>query len=74
MLVLLPSANVFADVKDEDPIRIDFGLTGSSVAVSDRNGAGMVTEIKGMVRDNVAIGGRVAGTPAVLRAATSASR
>jgi hypothetical protein len=32
--------------------------TGSSVDVSDRNGAGMVTEIKGMVNNRVAVGGR----------------
>ena len=34
-------------------------MTGASVDVSDRNGAGMVTEIKGIVNDRVAVGGRV---------------
>lgn len=35
------------------------GMTGASVGVSDRNGAGMVTEIKVSVDDHVAVGGRV---------------
>jgi hypothetical protein len=42
-----------------DDVHVGFGLTGSSVAVSDRNGTGMVTEIKKMVNDQVAVGGRV---------------
>lgn len=42
-----------------EQIRVDGGLTGSSVGVSDRNGAGMVVEIKAMVDDHLAVGGRV---------------
>ncbi len=42
-----------------EPVRVDAGLTGSSVAVDDRSGAGMMVEIKGLVNDHVAVGGRV---------------
>src|SRR4051812_16208394 len=49
----------FAGVARADDVRVSFGLTGASVDVSDRNGAGMVTEIKGRVNDRVNVGGRV---------------
>ena len=42
-----------------EQIRVDAGVTGSTVAVSDRSGAGMVTEIKAMVTDHLSVGGRV---------------
>src|SRR6476620_4699688 len=42
-----------------DDVHVSFGITGLSVDVSDRNDAAMVTEIKGMVNDRVAVGGRV---------------
>jgi outer membrane protein X len=42
-----------------DNIRVDVGMTGSSVSVADRNAVGVVTEIKVNAHDNVAIGGRV---------------
>ena len=58
-LLLVHTADAFADGEHDDPIRIVAGLTGSSVAVSDRDGAGMVVEIMTMVRDNIAVGGRV---------------
>lgn len=50
---------MLAGIARADDVRVAFGLTGSSVDVSDRNGAGMVTEIKGRVNDFVSIGGRV---------------
>ena len=48
-----------ADAQHYEQIRVDVGMTGSSVSISDRNGVGFVTEIKVNVHDNVAIGGRV---------------
>jgi hypothetical protein len=54
LIVALASGVAYAD-----DIRVDGGFTGSSVGVSGRDGVGMVTEIKGMVNDNLAIGGRV---------------
>ena len=48
-----------ADAQHYEQIRVDVGMTGSSVSVSDRNGVGFVTEIKANLHDNVAIGGRV---------------
>lgn len=54
LLLLIAAGPAYAD-----DIRVDFGLTGSSVGVSGRDGTGLVTEIKGMVNDNLAVGGRV---------------
>ncbi|MCA9678278.1 MAG: hypothetical protein H6709_01880 [Kofleriaceae bacterium] len=48
-----------AAASDDPPIRVDVGLTGSIVGVSDRNGTGFVAEIKAGVADHVAVGGRV---------------
>lgn len=48
-----------ADSEKYEQIRVDGGLTGSWVGVHDRNGSGMVVEIKAMVTDMLAIGGRV---------------
>lgn len=50
---------MLARVARADDVHVSFGMTGASVDVSDRNGAGMVTEIKGLVNDRVAVGGRV---------------
>jgi hypothetical protein len=58
-IVVCSSSTAIADSEHFEQIRVDGGLTGSSVGVSDRDGVGMVTEIKGMVHDNLAIGGRV---------------
>lgn len=58
-MVLCSGSAAFAESEHYEQIRADGGLTASSVGVSDRNGAGMVVEIKGMVHDNLAIGGRV---------------
>jgi hypothetical protein len=48
-----------AESEHYEQIRVDAGMTGSSVGVSDRNGVGFVAEIKVNQHDNVAIGGRV---------------
>lgn len=48
-----------ADSSKYEQIRVDGGLTGSWVGVHGRNGSGMVVEIKAMVTDLLAIGGRV---------------
>jgi len=48
-----------AESEHYEQIRFDGGLTGSSVGVRDRSGVGMVAEIKAMVHDHVAVGGRV---------------
>jgi hypothetical protein len=55
----LTSGDVFAEAESYEQIRVDGGMTGSFVSVSDRNGAGMVAEIKVVVHDRVAVGGRV---------------
>jgi hypothetical protein len=48
-----------AEAEHYEQIRVDAGMTGSTVGVSDRNAVGFVTEIKVNAHDNVAIGGRV---------------
>lgn len=58
-IAICSSAAAVADSEHYEQIRVDGGLTGSSVGITDRNGFGMVVEIKGMVRDYLAIGGRV---------------
>ena len=57
--VAMSGRDAFGDSSKYEDVRIDAGLTGSMAGVSDRNGAGMVTEIKAMVTDGLAIGGRV---------------
>jgi hypothetical protein len=59
LAVVASSTNAVADSDHYENVRVDAGLTGSSVSVNDRNGTGMAVEIKGMSRDNIAIGGRV---------------
>ena len=49
----------FAEAEHYEQIRVDAGMTGSSVGVSDRNAVGFVAEIKVNAHDNIAIGGRV---------------
>jgi outer membrane protein X len=58
-LVLGVGGTAFADAEHYEQVRVDAGITGSSVAVADRNGTGLVVEIKEMVHDHLAIGGRV---------------
>lgn len=50
---------VKADSTRYEQVRVDAGLTGSWVGVHERNGAGMVVEIKALVTDRLSIGGRV---------------
>ena len=52
-------ADARADATPYEQVRVDAGLTGSSVGVSDRSGAGMVVEIKALANSRLAIGGRV---------------
>jgi hypothetical protein len=59
LFVLGVGGRAFADAEHYEQIRVDVGMTGSSVGVSDRNGVGFVTEIKVNAHDNIAIGGRV---------------
>lgn len=59
LLGVLAARDASAESEHYEQIRVDAGITGSSVAVSERSGAGMVAEIKVMVHDNVAVGGRV---------------
>lgn len=53
------SAPAFADSEHYEDVRVDVGVSGSSVRIAKRNGTGMSVEIKGMANDNLAIGGRV---------------
>ena len=59
LLLLTTGGRAFAEAEHYEQIRVDAGMTGSSVAVSDRNGVGFVAEIKMNAHDNIAIGGRV---------------
>jgi hypothetical protein len=52
-------ADARAEAEHYEQVRVDVGMTASTVAVSDRNGVGFVSEIKVNAHDNVAIGGRV---------------
>jgi hypothetical protein len=59
LVVVASSADALADAEHYKNVRVDAGITGSTVSVSDRAGTGMMAEIKGMAHDNIAIGGRV---------------
>jgi outer membrane protein W len=59
LVLVLWSAAAAADPVHYEQVRVDAGLTGSTVAIADRNGAGFVVEIKELVTDHLAIGGRV---------------
>lgn len=59
LLALGVSAPAFAESEHYEQIRVDTGMTGSTVGVSDRNGVGFVAEIKVNAHDNIAVGGRV---------------
>ena len=59
LLALGAATPAFADPESYEQIRVDAGLTASSVAASDRWGGGMAMEIKALVNDHLAIGGRV---------------
>jgi outer membrane protein W len=55
----LVSTQAFAESETYQPIRVDAGFTASRAGITDRNGGGMVVEIKAMAHDQIAIGGRV---------------
>jgi len=59
VVVTASHAAAHAEAEHYENVRLDAGITGSTVGISDRNGSGMTVEIKGMAHDNVAIGGRV---------------
>jgi outer membrane protein X len=51
--------SAFAETQHAEQIRVDGGVTGTSVAIANRDGVGFVAEVKAMANDHVAIGGRV---------------
>lgn len=59
VVITASHADVHAEAEHYENVRVDAGITGSTVRISDRNGSGMAVEIKGMAHDNLAIGGRV---------------
>jgi hypothetical protein len=59
LLVLAARPDAFAEAQHYEQLRVDCGMTGAMVAISERNGVGFVAEIKVNVHDNLAIGGRV---------------
>jgi hypothetical protein len=59
LFVVALAEPAFAESEHYEQIRVDAGMTGSSVGVSDRNAVGFVAEIKVNAHDNVAVGGRV---------------
>lgn len=56
---MLASPIALAESEHFEQIRVDAGMTASSVAIDERSGGGVVAEIKAMVHDYVAVGGRV---------------
>jgi hypothetical protein len=59
LLLLAAGQDGFAEELHTEQIRVDVGMTGSTVAISDRNGVGFLAEIKANALDNLALGGRV---------------
>ena len=59
LALLAASGEARAEAEHYEQVRVDAGMTGSAVGVSDRNGVGFVTEIKVNAHDHIAIGGRV---------------
>lgn len=61
VLAVIAASSRGADAESAhyEQIRVDAGMTVASVAISGRNGAGFASEIKAMVHDHVAVGGRV---------------
>ncbi len=57
--VVVVAGDAGAEAEHYEQVRVDAGMTGSTVGVSDRNGVGFVAEIKVNAHDNLAIGGRV---------------
>jgi hypothetical protein len=59
LFVAAVTADAAAEAEHYEHIRVDVGVTGTTVAVSDRNTSGFVAEIKVNAHDNIAVGGRV---------------
>ncbi|HVK83308.1 MAG TPA: hypothetical protein VM513_04325 [Kofleriaceae bacterium] len=59
LLALLTSTHAHAESTRYENVRVDVGVLGAVVDVSDRHGTGMGLEIKGMANDHLALGGRV---------------
>ena len=59
LVVAAMSTEVRAEAEHYEHIRVDVGMSGSTVSVSDRNASGFVAEIKVNAHDNIAVGGRV---------------
>jgi hypothetical protein len=58
-IVLLASGDAIAESEHYEQVRVDCGITASRVAIEGRSGGGLLAEIKAMLHDNVAVGGRV---------------
>ena len=59
IIVLLSSGEALAESEHYEQIRVDCGFSASRVAIEGRSGGGVLAEIKAMLHDNIAVGGRV---------------
>jgi len=59
LLVAVHAADARAEAEHYEQIRADLGMSGTTVAASDRNACGFVAEIKVNAHDHIAVGGRV---------------
>ncbi len=59
LLMLVAGQQAVGAEQHDDHLRVDCGMTGSTVAISDRNGVGFIVEIKVNTHENIALGGRV---------------
>jgi hypothetical protein len=58
-LLFVASGLASSDAVADQQVRVDAGMTMSRVPTVDRNGTGFVVEIKGLVNESLAIGGRL---------------
>lgn len=58
-VVALAPASADAEAEHYENVRLDLGLLGAAARISERMGSGISVEIKGLVNDHIAIGGRV---------------
>jgi hypothetical protein len=59
LTVVLSVGEAHAESEHYEQIRVDAGFTVSRVAIEGRSGGGLLAEVKAMVHDNIAVGGRV---------------
>lgn len=59
LVIVGHGAPAHADAEHYENVRFDAGVTGASVSIRERSGTGMAVEIKNLVHDNLAVGGRV---------------